>query len=173
VRVGFLPIDLARWDQAAAGDLLVVGLWSDVRPLRGAAGLLDWRLCGRVSALIAAGRVVGATDEQLLIPSAHRLSWRLALASGLGPSADFSEGRFRRMVQLTLKTMRGLKLARVAMALPGREGDRIPARRAFEMVMTETEEASPGLVEELTLIEPPAAQKELAELLRKRKVGRA
>jgi hypothetical protein len=44
----FLPVDLLRWDRGPGGDALVVPVWSDVRPLRGAAGLLDWRLCGRL-----------------------------------------------------------------------------------------------------------------------------
>ena len=58
--VAFLPIDLSRWDHGPGGDALVVPVWSDVRPLRGAAGLLDWRLCGRLSQMIREGRVSGA-----------------------------------------------------------------------------------------------------------------
>jgi hypothetical protein len=173
VRVGFLPVDLARWDKARPGDLLAVGLWSDVRPLRGATGLLDWRLCGRLSALIAAGQVAGAADEQTLIPSANRLVWRLVLCAGLGPRAEFSERRFVRAIHRTLVAMRGLKIARLALALPGREGDRIPARRAFQLLMQESEETLPGIVDDLTIIEPAAVQKEMTELLRQRAVKRA
>jgi hypothetical protein len=169
VRIGFLPIDLARWDQAEAGDLLAVGLWSDVRPLRGAAGLLDWRLDGRLSSLIVAGHLTGAEGEQLLVPVGHRLAWRFALAAGLGAAATFSERRFVDVVNRTLATMRGLKLARLAVALPGRDGDRIRAPRAFQLFMKEAEETLPGIVEQVTIIEPVAAQKEIGELMRKRK----
>ena len=42
-----LPLDLARWDESAR-DCLVLPVFRDDRPLRGAAGLADWRLCGRL-----------------------------------------------------------------------------------------------------------------------------
>lgn len=173
MRVGFLPVDLARWDQAAPGDLLAVGLWSDVRPLRGAVGLLDWRLCGGLGALLAAGSISGAADEKTLLPGARRLVWRYVLCVGLGARGEFSERRFVRALHRTLVTMRGLKVGRLAVALPGRDTDRIPVRRAFELLMKESEETLPGIVEDLTIIEPPAVQKEMAELLRQRATKRA
>jgi len=172
VRVGFLPVDLNRWDAAPGGDLLAVGLWSDVRPPRGAAGLLDWRLCGRLSALMAAGKVAGAPDEQTLIPSGRRLPWKLVLFAGLGARADFSERRFVAAVHRTLKTMRGLKLARLAVALPGRDAERIAARRAFQLFADESDKTLPVVMDDLTLIEPPPAQKELAEVVRQRTARR-
>ena len=168
MKIGFLPVELARWDQAPPGDLLAVGFPSDVRPLRGAAGLLDWRFDGRLSALIVAGDLSGAPDEQLLIPSNRRLPWRLTLAVGLGPSAELDETRSARMIHRTLLTMRGLGLRRLALALPGRDANRIPARRALQVFLHEAEETLPGIVDELTLLETPAGQKELGEVVRKR-----
>jgi hypothetical protein len=170
VQVTVIPIDLARWDQSRPGDLVCVPIWSDVRPLRGAAGLLDWRMCGRLSSWMVAGKVTGADGEQTLFPSANRLAWRLILAVGVGARADFSDKRLRAVLRRTMKTMKGLGLGRVAMALPGREDDggaAISARRALDMALHEVE-AHPGLIQELTVIEPPAAQKEVTEALRLR-----
>ena len=65
-QIAFLPVDLGRWDHCPGGDALVVPLWADVRPLRGAAGLLDWRLNGRLSQLLREGRLLGAAGEKLL-----------------------------------------------------------------------------------------------------------
>src|SRR6185295_11900360 len=93
MKISFLPLELARWDQAPPGDLLAVGFYRDVRPLRGAAGLLDWRFDGRLSALIVAGALTGGLGEQLLMPSNRRLPWRLVLAVGLGASAEVDEAR--------------------------------------------------------------------------------
>jgi hypothetical protein len=62
----FLPVDLHRWDRGPAADVLAVPVWSDLRPLRGAAGLLDWRLCGRLSQLLREGRLCGALGNRLL-----------------------------------------------------------------------------------------------------------
>jgi hypothetical protein len=173
VHVAVIPIDLGRWDQARPADLLSVPIWSDVRPLRGAAGLLDWRLCGRLSALLAAAKVTGEDGEQLLLPSAGRLPFRMVLVSGLGRLGEFSEKRFRGAVRRTIETMRGLALTRLAVALPGREArdgapGAIAARRALELALDEIEAIRPRVVEELTIIEPPAVQKELGEALRLR-----
>jgi hypothetical protein len=168
VKIDFLPVDLARWDQAAPADLLVVGFYSDVRPLRGAAGLLDWRLDGRLSALIVAGSLSGAADEQLLIPSRKRLPWQLTLTTGLGPVAALDEAGFERTIDRTLSTMRGLGLGRLAIALPGRDADRIPARRALQLFLKGAEETQPNIVVEVTLIESAAGQKELGEVVRRR-----
>src|SRR3981189_3669572 len=99
MQVSLLPIELGRWDQSPPADALCVPLWTDVRPLRGAAGLLDWRLCGRLSGMLASGKVTAAEGEQTLFPSAHRLPWRLVLALGAGARRDFSERRFQASVR--------------------------------------------------------------------------
>ncbi len=111
MKINFVAVDLARWDQAPPGDLLAVGFYTDLRPLRGAAGLLDWRFDGRLSTLIVGGNLSGVEGEQLLMPSNDRLPWRWTLAFGLGPSAELDDARAARAIQRTLRTMRGLGLA--------------------------------------------------------------
>jgi Cytosol aminopeptidase family, N-terminal domain len=173
MQIGFLPIELPRWDQAKPADILSVGFWSDVRPLRGAPGLLDWRLCGKLSSWMVSGKVAGSDGEQTLFPSGGRLPWRLVLVQGLGKRADFTEKKFRAVVHRVVKTLRGLRVSRVAMALPGR-GDGttgsavVPARRALDLVIHESEEVQPGVLRELTVIDSAVAQKEMADLLRQR-----
>ncbi|MDB4983789.1 MAG: putative leucyl aminopeptidase, partial [Myxococcales bacterium] len=108
MQVALLPIELSRWDQAPPADALCVPVWTDVRPLRGAAGLLDWRMCGRLSAMLASGKVTGRHGEQTLFPSAERLPWRLVLALGGGPRRDFSDARFAAGVRQAGKALRGL-----------------------------------------------------------------
>jgi len=190
-----IPNDLGRWDQAKPGDLLLLPLWTDVRPLRGASGLLDWRMCGRLSGFLLAGKVTGADGEQLLFPSGGRLPWRLLLAVGGGARADLSEQRLRALVRRTLGTLRGLGASRVALALPAPEGDAaavaaggthaagkapaakplpkssgaLSARSALELALAEID-ASPGVVTDLTVLVPAGAQKEVAEVLRLRAV---
>jgi len=168
VKINFVAVDLARWDQAPAGELLAVGFYADLRPLRGAAGLVDWRFDGRISALIVGGNLSGAEGEQLLMPNHRRLPWRWTLALGLGPSADFDDERASRAIRKMLQTMRGLGLTKLAAALPGREIERIPARRALQLFLKETEGAPAGSVAEVTLVETPAGQKDLGEVLRRR-----
>jgi len=171
VQVTIIPSDLGRWDQARPGELVFVPVWTDVRPLRGAAGLLDWRMCGRLSAWMAAGKVTGADGEQTLFPSASRLPWRLVLAVGAGPRGEFSEKRLKALVGRTLKTLQGLNVSRAALALPGRDGHAgsapLSARRTLDVVLGEVE-TPPRVLTELTVIVPPAAQKELSEAVRLR-----
>jgi hypothetical protein len=178
--VALLPVELGRWDQAPPGDALCVPLWTDVRPLRGAAGLLDWRMCGRLSAMLAAGKVTGAEGEQTLFPTAHRLPWRLVLALGAGPRRDFSERRFQACVRRAFDAVKGLRARRLALALPERDGERRPegaaatltSRRALDLVLQELD-ATPDVVDELVVIAPAAVQKELGEVLRLRAVRAA
>jgi hypothetical protein len=175
--VSLLPIELPRWDLAPPGDAVCVPVWSDVRPPRGAAGLLDWRMCGRLSSMLASGKVTGAEGEQTLFPSAHRLPWRLVLALGAGPRREFSAERLHATVRRVLKAAKGLGVRRLAFALPARDGEKattgpaaaLTSRRALDVVLEEVD-AAPGAVDELTVIVPATVQKELAVVLRLRAV---
>src|SRR5262249_48703813 len=90
--VGFLGAELARWDQhdRAAPEALVLPFFADERPLRGAAGLCDWRLCGRLSRLLRS-RLKGEFGETTLYPPGVRLPFQRLLLFGLGPQERFDE----------------------------------------------------------------------------------
>ena len=165
--IAVVPVDLARWDRDGRGDMLAVFFWQDVRPLRGAAGLLDWRLCGKLSGLIQSGRLTGAEGEQLLLPSGGRLPWRLIMVMGLGPRIGFSSTRFRAALTRLFTTARGLDVHDIALGPPGRDIGLLPARRALDLVLGEVRgKAAKGWFRRLTVIEAPAAEKELVDWLR-------
>ena len=63
--------------------------FADERPLRGAAGLCDWRLCGKLSQVLQRGRVTGALGEVTLVPGRPRLPFDKLLLVGCGPGGDF------------------------------------------------------------------------------------
>src|SRR5687768_15768073 len=92
--VHVLAADLVRWDEADR-DTLILPFFADERPLRGAAGLADWRLCGRLSRLLRSGRVTGARGDSLMLPPGRRLRFRLLVMFGLGDSRNYGEDRFR------------------------------------------------------------------------------
>ena len=94
-----LPLDLARWDEAPR-DCLVLPVFKDDRPLRGAAGLADWRLCGRLSRLIKANRATAEAGETLLLPPGRRLRFARVLWFGLGDAKGYSDERFRKDLAL-------------------------------------------------------------------------
>ncbi len=49
-------------------DTLVICLTPQMRPLPGAAGFIDWRLCGALSGLLQRGILTGADREKVLMP---------------------------------------------------------------------------------------------------------
>jgi len=160
-------VDLARWDRDGRGDLLAVYIWEDVRPLRGAAGLLDWRLCGKVSGLIQSGRLTGGEGEQLLLPSAGRLPWRFVMVMGLGPRVGFSGARFRKALLRLFTAARGIGVHDVALAPPGRDVDALPARRALDLILAEARaKETRGWFERLTVVDAASVQKELVDWIR-------
>jgi hypothetical protein len=162
VEISLLPLDLARWDQAPGGDLFVVPIWTDVRPLRGAAGLLDWRLNGRLSECLRDERFAGERGERLLWPT-KRIPWRAVLAIGLGATRDFDEERFRDTLDTTFTVMQGLGLSTLAAALPGRETNRLGPERAATLFRESAQDRNH--IAALTLLDTAPALKVIGEIL--------
>ena len=155
----FLPVDLLRWDRGPGGDVLVVPVWSDVRPLRGAAGLLDWRLCGRLSQLLRDGRLTGLAGEKLLLATG-RIPWQRVLAVGVGESTAFDDTALGQAMTCCLEALRKLGSHSMAIAFPGRDIDLVRPERAmrfFLEALAQSEAALGPWLERLTVIDatPP------------------
>jgi len=156
-----LPLDLARWDEASR-DCLVLPVFKDDRPLRGAAGLADWRLCGKLSQLLKANRASAEAGESMLLPPGRRLRFARILWFGLGDAKGYSDERFKRDVAWILDVVAKAGVADWAIQPPGRASGMIGARRAVELLL----EHDQLLAQPVTLLEDPAGQKDIAELLR-------
>jgi hypothetical protein len=96
-------------------DLAVAGFFLDERPLRGAAGRADWRLCGVVTELVGSGRLRGKVGEATLVPSMGRLAADRVLLLGLGRRSSFRVGRARDTSHAAVE--RGLALGARAVVL--------------------------------------------------------
>jgi hypothetical protein len=179
VNVGFLAPELGRWDMlegASAPDALILTFFTDERPLRGAAGLCDWRLCGRLSRLLIAGRLSGTFGETTLYPAGRRLPFQRLVLFGLGAADRFDENVARDAARRLTTVMAGLGLERPALVPPGRSTGRLSARRALEIYLEEVA-AAPAASEasgsgdvrpiDLAVVESPAGQKEAADLARR------
>jgi hypothetical protein len=156
-----LPLDLARWDETSR-DCLVLPVFKDDRPLRGAAGLADWRLCGKLSRLLTGRRASADAGETLLLPPGKRLRFRRILWFGLGDARGYHEDRFRKDLAWIAAVVSKAEAADWALQLPGRASGLIGARRAIEILL----ESSALAEQPLALLEDPAGQKDIAELLR-------
>lgn len=156
-----LPLDLVRWDETSR-DCLVLPVFKDDRPLRGAAGLADWRMCGRLSRLVKSNRASGEAGESMLLPPGRRLKFARILWFGLGESKNYSDGRFTHDFAWILEVVKKAAVTDWAVQAPGRASGMIGARRAVELMLQHDDlQAHP-----VALLEDPAGQKDIAELLR-------
>ncbi|HEV8246579.1 MAG TPA: M17 family peptidase N-terminal domain-containing protein [Polyangiaceae bacterium] len=151
-------------------EVLVAGLCAEERPPQGTAGLLDFRMAGRVSKLLASGFASGTVGEVLLLPGRPKLPFDKVLLFGIGRRADFCEPVFRAVLEKVLSTLEGLRARTAVVELPGRHFDGIPAERAADILL-EIAGARPEH-DTWTLIEPPAAQRAITQhtILERRRV---
>ena len=156
-----LPLDLSRWDEARR-DCLVLPVFRDDRPLRGAAGLADWRMCGRLSRLLKASRATGEAGESIMLPPGRRLPFARLMWFGLGDAKGYTEDRFRKDLAWIASVVAKAGVKDWSLQMPGRASGLIGARRAIEIVLEDRELAG----QPITVLEDPAGQKDIAELVR-------
>lgn len=97
---------------------LVLGLFQDERPLRGVAGLVDWRLCGMLSRFAQLNRVTGEVEERVLMPGAGRIGPQRIFLLGLGKRTAYDQ-RLPEVTNTIVDILKRAKTKRVALALPG------------------------------------------------------
>jgi len=85
-------LSLETLDGLTGVDTLCLFVAEDERPLGGASGLSDWRLCGQLSRLLVDGFFTGAADDSVLLPSAGRLGAPRIVVFGLGRRERLSDG---------------------------------------------------------------------------------
>jgi hypothetical protein len=85
----YVEVERRSFDRAQ-GDVLIAGIFADERPIRGAAGAVDWRLCGPVSRRLVSGKLEGKIGEAVLLSTYARLLVPRVLLLGLGDRALFT-----------------------------------------------------------------------------------
>ncbi len=164
----FAASELARLDTLDPHQALALFFFGDERPLRGVAGLCDWRLCGRLSRLLKAGKLSGLRGEVTLMPPpGGRLPFERLLFFGLGESdypAPFGENEYRAAVKGMRDVLHRAGIKKYAIQPPGRATGLIAPRRALELWLEVA--AADGFEADVTIIETPSGQKEMAEALR-------
>jgi hypothetical protein len=130
----FVAPDLRELDLANA-ELLACCIWSDVRPVRGTAGLLDWRLAGKLSHLSRDRFLGGARGEVLIVPGRPKLPFEKVLVFGLGPRPSFSDAVYTEVVKQISQALEHLHVVRAVVELPGRADGALSAERAAELLV--------------------------------------
>lgn len=158
----FVSPSLRRLDQAAT-EVLVAALAEDERPPHGIAGLVDWRLAGRISRLCQSGFATGALGEVVLVPGKPKLPFDKVLLFGVGPRAAFDEVAYRGVIQSVLGTLEDLRARSAVVELPGRHFAALSAERATSLLL---ELASTRPDHDLwTLIDDAEAQRVIQQLM--------
>jgi hypothetical protein len=134
VELRFILPALRRLDQAAT-EVLVASLTENERPVRGLAGLLDWRLQGRISSLLVSGFATGQLGEVLLIPGKTRLAFDKVILFGIGKTEDFGDRVYRTVLERILSTLEGLKARSAVVELPGRHLNTIRPDEAANVLL--------------------------------------
>jgi len=134
VEFRFIPPSLRELDTATA-ELLACAVWSDIRPMSGLAGLLDFRLAGRLSGLSREHFVAGSLGEVLFVQGRPRLPFEKVLVFGLGPAPEFTESTFSSVVRHMSRALEDLHVVRAVVELPGRADGRIAPERAAELLV--------------------------------------
>jgi hypothetical protein len=134
VEIRFLSPEIRRFDEANV-ELCACAIWSDERPMRGFAGLLDWRLGGRLSALLKSDFFRGDLGETLLVPGKPWLPFEKVLVVGLGARSTFGDATFRRAVMGIAGALEGLRVRRAVVELPGRANGSIEPERAVSLAL--------------------------------------
>lgn len=156
----FVVPNLRRLDRAGT-EVLVAALASDERPPHGLAGLADFRLAGRISAMIADGFATGALGEVVLTPGQPKLPFDKILLFGVGARGEFNERVYRAALDKVLATLEGLRARTALVELPGRHFDGIAPERAADILL----ESAGGKQEHdvWTLVEPSEAQRSITQ----------
>jgi len=141
----------------------VAAVLEDERPAHGVAGLVDWRLCGRLSRLMQTGFITGTAGEVVLLPGKPQLPFDKLLLLGIGKRADFGERVYRTSVQKILSTLEGMRARTAVVELPGRHFNGLAADQAAAILLELSQDRATHDV--WTLVETAEAQRVIGQQL--------
>jgi hypothetical protein len=143
-------------------EVIVLPFFTDERPLCGAAGLVDWRLCGALSRKVMAGYLDGQFGEKAFVAAPGKLKSDALLLCGLGPSNAFGGAVAEQASAAIAETLADAQVSTAAIALPGRSMDLLPALQAMQLWLA----TSPGeALEEVTIVERSEEHRALQALV--------
>ncbi|MDD5475501.1 MAG: M17 family peptidase N-terminal domain-containing protein [Syntrophales bacterium] len=128
---------------------LALALFSDEKPPRGYAGMVDWRLNGLISKSMAQGRVSGSVGEEVLLyPDRSALSpWKILLL-GLGELEKLNRERIHQAGRAIINTMRGIGCHDFSVSIPGTGRCDLPVASLVEALLL-------GMVDSLSVTNEP------------------
>lgn len=121
------PIELME------GDLLLLPLPEGTVPLEGGAGLIDWRLGGRLSGLILSGRWTGKAGERLMLLNQPKLPVPSTWLEGLGEVGASAAELTADLLRKALRSAKAAGARRVVVAADPLVGPGKPFARLVDL----------------------------------------
>ena len=112
-------LGFASLDSLEGLDALCLFVSKDERPLQGAAGYVDWRLCGALSRVLQQGWFSGAAADCLLLPSGGRISMPRIFAIGTGSGRRLNAQLLGDLFSKAAEILSRAKVDGVALEVPG------------------------------------------------------
>lgn len=134
-------------------DLALALAFEDERPLQGVAGMVDWRLNGKLSKLIKNHRFEGKHGDALLMPAGGRIPAKELLLLGLGSKRDLTEHKVAELVAFIVDRLQKKKCTSFCLSLSDLTSDMFEWRntvRRFVSMLSGYNDAS----YHITLTEP-------------------
>jgi hypothetical protein len=119
-QIDFVDKDLSALDEQQ-GEILVLSVFIDERPLEGLTGLVDWRLRGALSKWFIGGFATGAWGERVLYPIDSRLNFSSILLFGLGHRTEHRADRALAVARTALESASSLNASSLTCGLFGLE----------------------------------------------------
>jgi hypothetical protein len=113
-----LQTNLDALDTLNGMEALCCFVAEDERPLSGAAGFVDWRLCGELSRILKSGFFTGAPGDKLLVPTELRVPAKKLFAVGLGKSGGITALGLEHALTSTATMLTRAQVESVALAFP-------------------------------------------------------
>jgi hypothetical protein len=113
-------IGFSSLDQMPGVDTLCLFVAEDERPLKGAAGYLDWRLCGALSHILIDRFFTGSPGDCLLIPSQGKIAMSRIFAIGIGHLNGFGADALSRAMKDAARILSRAQIPAVALEIPGK-----------------------------------------------------
>ncbi len=146
-------------------EIIVVPIAEDERPPQATAGLLDYRLGGRISKMFDEQTISGAIGQIHLVPARPKLTFDRVLLLGEGQAFDMNPHIYARLIEQLLASLKHLGARRAVVELPGRRHGLISPEQAVEILLELT--ADNPWFDTWTLVESPQAQRIMTALLRR------
>ena len=122
-------------------EAVVLLFFQDERPLKGASGMVDWRMCGAISNMILSERISGEKGESILIAPSRKIKGKKILMIGLGISSEIDEEKIRKTGMEVINKLANIGVRNFSIAMPPKQFTSIEVSRMAAAILKGMKEA--------------------------------